>query len=238
MITAESRELAGVPTLLMCRDDEGRIGGRGTILFFHGLHASKEVQHKELYSLAEHGFLVVGVDVIGHGERRYPDAARRFSAANPDIESDIDEVVIQTVAEIPAIIDALCLLKLSHESRFGIGGISLGAYIAYQAIIAEPRLSVATPILGSPIAHCDRPDSPHRHPEKFFPVAILSQNAGQDANVPPAPARQFHQALRPFYELAPERLRHEEYKGVGHFMPENVWLKLWSEVLRWFDTFL
>ena len=60
-----------IPLLLM----HGRRGGkfRGTVLLYHGLGASKDSNRAELASLADKGFLAVGIDAIAHGERRATD---------------------------------------------------------------------------------------------------------------------------------------------------------------------
>src|SRR5260370_8039520 len=59
--------LASAPVLVMFRgfpEDKAR---QGTILFYHGFGASKETYVSVLQHLAEAGFLVVGIDGIGHG---------------------------------------------------------------------------------------------------------------------------------------------------------------------------
>ncbi|MBI2265240.1 MAG: hypothetical protein HYU64_08715 [Armatimonadetes bacterium] len=56
--------------------------------------------------------------------------------------------------------------------------------------------------------------------------------------MPPHGAREFHKALEPYYAKAPERQRFIEFEGVGHFMPEEAWNRLWNNVLSWFERFL
>src|SRR5260370_12914730 len=59
--------LASAPALVMFRgfpEDKAR---QGTILFYHSFGASKETYVSVLQHLAEAGFLVVGIDGIGHG---------------------------------------------------------------------------------------------------------------------------------------------------------------------------
>ncbi len=61
--------LASAPALVMFRgfpEDKAR---QGTILFYHGFGASKETYVSVLQHLAEAGFLVVGIDGIGHGSK-------------------------------------------------------------------------------------------------------------------------------------------------------------------------
>jgi DHA2 family multidrug resistance protein len=56
----------------------------------------------------------------------------------------------------------------------------MGGYITYAAVVADPRIRVATPILGSPQWKLPWAESPHGHVHRFFPTALLSQTAGVD----------------------------------------------------------
>lgn len=211
---------------------------RGAILFYHGLGVSIADQTKELHSLAREGFVVIGVDNVGHGERRHADFETRFSHDNPGFEACILDAVEETIEEVPRIIDATIAAGLAHDSRFGVCGISMGGFIAYGAPLADRRIVAATPILGSPRWQPDRPSSPHRHVDRFYPVALLAQNAGRDANVPPADARAFDAALQPSYAEAPDRLAYVEFEDAEHLMPEDQWHELWQNVVRWFIRFV
>ena len=92
---------------------------RGTVLVYHGLTACKETQEKELAGLARRGFLAVGVDAVGHGERRYPDLERRMSEENSHVH--FLEMVRASVVEIPALVCELKKLFPNHGS-FGLTG--------------------------------------------------------------------------------------------------------------------
>lgn len=231
-------ELASVPALLMFEENALEAGAKGTILFYHGLTASKEVQTKELSSLAQRGFLAVGLDNVGHGERREPDFTRRFSIGNPNVLNNLLDAVRATAKEIPQVIDELLRRGFADPEKIGVSGISMGGYITYAAVLADRRIKAAAPILGSPKWKTSDMESPHHHPDKFFPTALLAQNAGDDQNVPPKFAREFHKCLQPFYKEKPERLCYIEYPGAGHFMPEHDWNQLWENVLQWFEHFL
>ena len=91
-----------VPVLPAFQGDPGTAAERGCILFFHGLGASKDVQRPDLESLAAQGYLVVGVDSVGHGERRYPDFDRRLAKINPDFTRESLTVVLETAKEVPS----------------------------------------------------------------------------------------------------------------------------------------
>ena len=231
-------EIAGTPAIVVHRGDGSVSAARGTVLFHHGLSACKETNVKELESIADHGFLAVGLDAVGHGARRFDDFERRFSGDNPALEEDFLSVVLATARETPAVVDELVARWGSHEERMGIGGISMGGHVSYAALLEDERLSVAAPVLGSPRWKLSWPESPHRHLDRFWPRAILSQNGGQDRSVPPESARLFHEELAAYYEDALHLQLYVEYPESGHFMREVDWNVLWGRVLDWFDIHL
>jgi hypothetical protein len=68
-----------------------------------------------------------------------------------------------------------------------------------------------------------RAHSPHHHPDRFFPAAVLSQAAEFDEHSPPGPIRAFHAALEPYYAAEPDRIAYVEYPGVRHALtPELI----------------
>ncbi len=228
------QQLASAPVRIVRRAD----AHRGAILFYHGLGVGIADQTKELHSLAREGFVVIGVDNVGHGERRYADFETRFNDDNPELDACFLYAVEQTIEEIPRVVEAAIDTGLANGSRVGVCGISMGGFIAYGAPLADRRIVATTPILGSPRWKLDRPSSPDRHLDDFYPVALLAQNAGRDANVPPADARALHAALRPRYAEAPDRLAYVEFEDAEHFMPEEQWDQLWQNVVRWFIRFV
>ncbi len=230
--------VASAPALLVSRDSHEAAGRRGAILFYHGFTARKEANLKELESLASAGWLAVGIDNACHGERRAPDFESRFTGDPRVVGRNFFEVVRHTADEVPAVIDDLLARGLAERDRLGIAGISMGGYITYGALLRDRRLRVATPILGSPRYGRSSEDSPHLQPGAFFPVALLSQTAGADENVPPHHARELHEALAPHYTDVPERQRYVEFPSARHFMPAADWEVLWSNVLAWFGRFL
>lgn len=230
-------KLSEVPALLTFKETPEKAGKKGTILFYHGLKAVKEGNRKEYDSLAEKGFLVAGIDNVGHGERLYPDFDRR-AKSKEEFDIFFTGMVRETAEEVPEIINELIKTYKINSEKIGICGISMGGYITYSAIIKEPRLKVAAPILGSPSWKYGLKDTPENFPEKFFPVALLSQNAGKDESVNPRFAREFHEQLEPFYKEKPERLKYIEYPDSGHFMREEDWAELWDNTVEWFEKFL
>lgn len=224
------------PALLAWTETPEAAARRGSVLFCHGLGAGKDVQRQELASLAKRGFLAIGIDAVGHGERRYADFDRRFNGAQWGHE--LLTVVQATAAEIPRIVDAGLEAGLIGE-RLGLVGVSMGGYIAYAAALLEKRLRAMAVLLGSPdFDEFQAEDSPHRHPEAFYPLALLSQNAGQDHSVPPDAARAFHRRLAPVYAATPERQAYGEFPESGHFMREADWNAAWERSLSWLEIHL
>jgi uncharacterized protein len=230
--------LADVPAVLYFRESLEKAGEKGTILFYHGLLSTKDANGKELSSIASHGFLAVGLDNIGHGERRFPDFDEYFTSKNADFGTRFIKAVQDTVNEIPAIIDELIARGYSKAERMGITGISMGGFITYGAVLADKRIKVAAPILGNPRWPLPDHQNPCKKADCFFPTALLAQNAGDDEHVPPRFAREFHELLLPLYAQAPERLMYIEFPGERHFMSEGAWNELWDNTIDWFERFL
>ncbi len=146
----EFRRWGDVPTVLVAAGRFEEAARRGTVLFFHGLGASKEVNMKEYSSLAEHGFLAVGIDNAGHGERRYGDFDARFG---PDAAATwryhFVQAVRVTAFELPALVDALEAEGLLHAGRLGACGISMGACVVYAALPIERRIAAAAALASA-----------------------------------------------------------------------------------------
>lgn len=209
---------------------------RAGVLLYHGLHSSKEAQEKEMWSLAEAGFLAVGIDAVGHGERQ---ADRRWE--QPEVRFGC---VRETALEAPELIAHL-RAQFPQLQSLGAVGVSLGGFTLFSTLVEHPGLLNAASILlgsphwiglfeGSPLWQ----HSPHHWPDHFYPTPLLVQNAGQDEHVQTRHAREFCQHLQPYYRQAPERLSYREYARSGHFMLPDDWELAWEQTLRWFDRYL
>lgn len=199
------------------------------VLWFHGLSVDKETHRKELEQIARAGFLAVGVDAAGHGERRLPDLDARIDVSREETIRFMLGLVEQTAREVPAIVRALVEGGLADAERVSAAGISMGGYLLYRSVITTPSLRAAVAILGSP--EWPEGDSPHRHLDAFRRIALLSITAEHDENVPPAPARELHRRLG-----ESDRTRYVELPGAVHLMSAEDWERTMDETLRWLST--
>ena len=224
--------------LLVCRGDAGSAAQKGCVLVFHGLGAAKDVHLKELESLAAQGFLAVGIDNVGHGERRYPDFSTRFSPTNPESYNyqNFLQAVSETAAEVPSLLAALTEAGLANDKIAALG-ISMGGYIVYEAVTLEPRLQVAVCTVASPEWLLNMAESPHRQLGRFDRVRLLSQTAGRDVVVPSRYARAFHEQLKERYKDYDDRFAYTEYPESDHMLA-NDWDRLWAQTLGWFRKHL
>ncbi|WP_225414523.1 alpha/beta hydrolase [Stigmatella hybrida] len=225
--------LAGVPALTVHAGPREDALQRGVVLFFHGLGGSKEVHERELQRFAERGLFAVGVDAVGHGERRFPDFDERLNQGHPHFHGEFLNVIHGSAHEVPALLDTLVTHHGANPARLSVGGVSLGGFITYGALLAERRLHAAVPLLGSPLWDDALPHSPHRHPERLFPVALFSQTAGLDEVVSLQGAREFHARLEPLYASSPGRLRYREFPQSAHMMRPEDWEEAIGDAADW-----
>lgn len=239
-IVSRSLHIADAPALIAYRGKIFRDNGAPTVLYYHGFTGGKEDGAAVLSALAGAGFLAVGIDNVGHGERRLPNFEQQFSGLGPgaELEARFLTLVRATALEVPSVLDALIASGMADTERIGVAGWSMGGFIAYAAITVDRRVRAATPILGAPEWRLAWPESPHHFPERFFPTALLSQTAGADRRVPPHFARQFHERLTPYYAPDPARLCYHEYEGIGHDVPATTKAGIYRRTIAWFSSYL
>jgi len=226
--TFQTRTIGGVPLLLATPGDAA--APLPLVLWFHGFGVDKETHGKELRQLGDTGFLAVGVDAAGHGNRRLPDLDARQAAPREQALRTMIELAARTADEVPAVVRALVDEGLADGGRVGVAGVSMGGYVVYRAVLREPSIRAAVSILGSP----DWPhgDSPHRHLDEFRRTALLSITAERDENVPPDAARELHRRLAEVDPGSPLH-RYVELPGAVHLMSEEHWNRAMDETLRW-----
>src|SRR5207244_9007915 len=108
------------------------------------------------------------------------------------------QVVVDTVTDISRVLDELGV------DEAGFIGVSMGAYIAYQALVTEPRLTAVVPFIGSPgweatlperIAELEqilRERSRQSADSQPSLPALLIMNGERDELVPPIGAQRLH----------------------------------------------
>jgi dienelactone hydrolase len=232
--TAERRLLGEVPLLIVRR--AGATMPLPTVLWFHGLGADKELHLSELQRFAAAGFLAVGVDAVGHGERRLHDFEQQFAQPPAQREQLFNTLVAQTVAELPGLLDALVDRGLSDPQRLAVAGVSMGGCITYGAVSRDRRLRAAVALLGSPAAlFAEYADAVAA---SFYPTALLSITAEKDSIVPPAAACALHEQLASYYAEQPERLAYRVIAGAPHFMNVADWIRSIGDARAWLARFV
>lgn len=206
-----------------------------TVLWFHGLGVSKNTHEKELQQLAAAGFLAVGVDAAGHGERALPALPQRIAEASQEEALRLMLPLAElTARDVPLVVRTLADEGLADERRIALAGISMGAYVVYRAVGIVQGIRAAVALLGSP----EWPEgiSPHWDPAAFRQTAILSITAERDVNVPPGGARDFHHVLDEDRDRAAPA-RYLELPGATHLMNDADWTRAMTETVAWLRRF-
>ncbi len=227
-IEVERRKFGDVPALLVGPRDA--VAPLPVALWFHGLGADKDVHLPELEALAVQGFLAIGLDAAGHGERRLPDLDARIAGPRADVLDMMIGLATETAREIHGVLQSVIDDGSGDRHRVSAVGISMGGYLVYQAVVLEPMVRTAVALLGSP--EWPSGDSPDRHPRAFDATALLSITAGRDESVPPDAARRFHRGLARTHPH-PRRLRYVELPGAEHLMDEESWRIAMTETTSW-----
>ena len=224
-------ELAGVPARIVLVDKPEIAAKRGTLLVFHGLTASAS-ETAEVMDFAERGFLVIAVDAVGHGQRRFPDFDERVA---PDrAEATFFDIVRRTADEVPEVVRALHRHGWICPGRLGGFGTSMGGSILFGTVRSSMKLDAAVAVVASP-RWVDADDSPHRLPHRFYPTPWLMITAGADTVVPPADARRLHASLLPQYAAVSDRVRYTELANEEHIMQLEAWNRVVNDAHEWFD---
>lgn len=222
LLTAEQIP-ACIPILRL--KPSGSEQGMSTVLVLHGLGRSKEHMLPTLYAFARAGYQAVAFDARLHGER--DNAGEREARLASAYVPTLYDMIAGTAQDVPRVLDSLGI------SQAGIHGVSLGGYIAFAALVHEPRLAVATVAMGSPDwlegmrALGMGPGHPvydqtalgnplGRAASTYPPRPLLMLHGDQDEVVSVQGVRSLHEALLPAYQDAPDTLELTIYPGLGH----------------------
>ena len=235
--------LAGVPALTVAPD--GSAADAPVVVVLHPLGSRKEKMLGGLYAFAGRGFRAVSIDSQWHGER--PRADEREARLQADFFGLSSEMIEGTARDIPRLLDAL------EADRAAVHGISLGGYIAFTALLLEPRLLVGSSAIGSPDwaaplrgfglgpGHPLYDRAAASSPLQLLPAVLpprplLMQHGTLDETVSADGVIALEQRLRPLYAASPERLHLELYPRLGHTYPDEMerravdWIARFMEV--------
>lgn len=236
-----SDHLGDIPYLLLAPEEAP--ADAPLVLVLHGLSHFKENVLPTLYAFAQQGFRVAALDARQHGER--PDAAGREERLAASYIATMYEIITGTAQDASALLDHLGV------TRAAIHGISLGGYIAFSALLTEPRLAVASVAMGSPdwlgplramgldLQQPAFAPIVQAHPLDqaeftYPPRPLLMLHGLADEVVPVAGVEALYARLRPAYSESPERLELVLYSELGHTYTSDMM----ARSIAWIRRFL
>jgi dienelactone hydrolase len=242
----------GIPVLACCRGDAS--GPMPLILAAHGFQGAKENFQDNLQALAERGFYATALDNVAHGERLDPGVMSRVCRDGKYDVLAIRRLMQQTADEIPALIDRLLAGGRVDAGRIGMFGVSMGGYITFRALVVDPRIKAAAPIIASPcwdelpqegqflagpdvereLAEFARRYAPAAFPDRFYPRAVLAQIGGHDPHFNGERVKDFFKELEGRYGAEKSRLKLIVHESVGHEFTETMW----RNVMEWFEQYV
>lgn len=221
----EKFQIGSIPAILYARNDLFNAKNRRAVIMYHGSSASKETHGKELSSLADAGFMAIGIDNAGHGERKYPNFEELFSHDNLDMIENMLKAVDETALELPTVVKFLSSKFGIPSKKIGILGISMGALIVYKAL-SKANIKCAVPILGTP-KYC--PYEADEYLKSYAKTCMLSLNAAKDQYISNKETIHLHSILKKRYKTYKERFLYKEYSDSNHFMLPADWDDCWSK---------
>lgn len=243
------------------------------ILFCHWHGGEYEIGKEELFqarhtpeapgpALARRGFVVLGIDAYGFGERngQGPGGTEEKGSAGEMTASKFNLWVGRTLWGMMLRDDLMALDYLASRpevdaERLGVTGISMGATRSWWLMALDERLKT-----GVAVACLTRYQNLIRHEElkahgiyyfvpgllNYFdteavvaliaPRPVLFQTGDQDSGSPVDGIRVIESAARPAWKLygKPEDFQSLIYPGLGHvYTPE-----MWQRTLQWMDRHL
>lgn len=213
------------------------------VLALHGLGSRKEKILPTALAFAQQGLRVAAPDARLHGER--PFAAEREQRLTTAYVPTMYELIAGTAQDVTRLLDHL------GAARAAVHGISLGGYIAFAALVSEPRLAVSSVAMGSPdwleplralgvdlsgsmlamLAQANPLDNAAR---SYPPRPLLMLHGMMDDVVSPAGVQALEQRLRPAYAGEPERLKLVLYPDLGHQYTDEML----QQSIAWTQRFL
>jgi hypothetical protein len=233
----EKLHVGGVP-LLMSRP----VGKRPAplVLVSHGFTGRKEDFAEKLDELAAKGCLAVAMDNRLHGERAGVGLASLMTDGKVNL-SALRRAMAATAADMSIVIDGLCDRGAVDPGKIALVGVSMGGFASFAALVDDPRVAVAAPIISSPYwgdIPADVPvdlattgaelaavaeNEPATRMGSIPPRPLLMQIGAEDTHYDAARVVRFYEVLRPLYGGASERLRLIVHAGVAHELTDGMW---------------
>jgi pimeloyl-ACP methyl ester carboxylesterase len=235
VLYTQNLTLDSVP-LLLTHPRQNPADNRGVVFFSHGLFGQKENGREILEILTDLGYLAIGMDNRGHGQRRWKELEARINPQEPESEGIFLELVLSSAQDIPGLRLAIQEKGWNPQGFWGIAGVSMGGYITHTVLTLDQAFDRAVSIVGSPRYKLDWPQSPHLHLGRFDQVRLLNLTAGKDDIVHSKPVWDFHRKLSQRYSDAGHRFFHHEYPDSGHMMREEDWADALRRLREWFSS--
>jgi pimeloyl-ACP methyl ester carboxylesterase len=223
------------------------------VLLSHGFTRSKEDWLEPLEELSGKGYFAVAMDNRLHGER----AGAGFDSLLNDGKLDLPglrRVMQETAADMSALIDHFSQNEAIDTGRIAVAGVSMGGFVSFAALVNDPRIKVATPIIASPywsdipgdtpvdldteaevdLADFARENEPASRKESIPPRALLMQIGADDPHYDGRRVELFYEELRELYGDQAERVRLIVHPGVAH----EFTAEMWANAIAWLETYL
>lgn len=146
-VTYAAEEGQRVPGILLKPADAVR---RPAVIVLHGTGGTKEGQLNLLKTLAHQGFVAIAIDGRYHGERQTGTGSTQYVAAMLQTyrTGQGHPFLYDTVWDLMRLIDYLQTRPDVDAARIGVMGFSKGGMETYMAAAADPRITVAVPMIG------------------------------------------------------------------------------------------
>ncbi|MGD0167668.1 MAG: alpha/beta fold hydrolase [Gaiellaceae bacterium] len=249
-MSQEKTVVAEIPVLV------SRPSGAGPaplVLLSHGFTGCKENWTEQLDELAGKGCLAVAMDNRLHGERAGAGFASLMQSGKLDL-LNLRRVMAKTAADISALIDCFSGDSTVDSGRIAVAGVSMGGFVSFAALVNDPRIKVAVPIIASPYwsdipgdtpvelgneAQADLADyagknEPANRKQAIPPRALLMQIGAEDTHYDRARVERFYEELRMLYGDSAERVRLIVHPRIAH----EFTAEMWANAVAWLETYL
>lgn len=140
MVSMSEERVDGIPTIhAYPTDREGQ--PLPTVFFFHGFASSKALNAPFSYMLAKAGFRVVMPEARMHGARFGGDEALRLSS--------FWEIIVACIDELSLFREHYARRGLIADDRIGVGGTSMGGFVALGSLAHYSWIMAAASYMGS-----------------------------------------------------------------------------------------